>query len=94
MKYTGINLQTLQDKDLSLTLQNNVRGDISTVMGDRFVKIDENKNILCMDASYLYGHSFAQHLPHDEIEKWHGHSDLHMNNLDEISNTPGDSNLG
>ena len=35
LKYTGINLQTLQDKDLILTLENNIRGGISSVMGDR-----------------------------------------------------------
>ena len=29
LKYTGINLQTLQDKDLILTLENNIRGGIS-----------------------------------------------------------------
>ena len=43
LKYTGINLQTLQDKDLILTLENNIRGGISSVMGDRYVKSNENK---------------------------------------------------
>ena len=43
LKYTGINLQTLQDIDLILTLENNLRGGISSVFGDRFVKSVENK---------------------------------------------------
>ena len=48
LKYTGINLQTLQDKDLILTLENNIRGGISSVMGDRYVQSNENKkNIIC-----------------------------------------------
>ena len=34
LKYTGINLQTLQDKDMILLLENNIRGGISSVMGD------------------------------------------------------------
>ena len=34
LKYTGINLQTLQDKDMFLLLENNIRGGISSVMGD------------------------------------------------------------
>ena len=34
LKYTGINLQTLQDKDMILVLENNIRGCISSVMGD------------------------------------------------------------
>ena len=42
LKYTGINLQTLQDEDLILTLENNIRGGISCVMGDRYVKSNEN----------------------------------------------------
>ena len=43
LKYTGINLQTLQDKDMILMLENNIRGGISSVMGDRYVRADENK---------------------------------------------------
>ena len=46
LKYTGINLQTLQDQDMILLLENNIRGGISSVMGDRYVKSDENKKIL------------------------------------------------
>ena len=43
LKYTGINLQTLQDNDMILLSENNIRGDISSVMGDRYVKSDEIK---------------------------------------------------
>ena len=39
LKYTDIRLQTLQDKDLILLIENNIRGGISSVMGDRYVKI-------------------------------------------------------
>ena len=45
MKYTDIKLQTLQDIDLILILENNIRGEISSVAGDRYVKSDENKKI-------------------------------------------------
>ena len=68
LKYTGINLQILQDKDVFLTLENNIRGGISSVMGDRYVKSNENKKILYVDANNLYGHSLSQPLPYDEIE--------------------------
>ena len=34
LKYTRINIQTLQEKDLIFTLENNFRGGISPVMGD------------------------------------------------------------
>ena len=37
LKHTDINLQTLQDKDLILLIENNIRGGMSSVMGDRYV---------------------------------------------------------
>ena len=66
LKYTNIKLQTLQDKDLILLIENNIRGGISSVMGDRYVKSDEKKKILYMDATNLYGHSMSQLLPYDK----------------------------
>ena len=79
LKNTGINLQTLQDKDLILTLENNIRGGISSVMGDRYVESKENKEILYIDSINLYGHSMSQPLPYEEIEMWYGDPDLYMN---------------
>ena len=43
LKYTGINLQTRQNRDLILALENKIRGGISSVMGDRYIKSDVNK---------------------------------------------------
>ena len=94
MKYTDIKLQTLQDKDLILLIENNIRGGISSVMGDRYVKSDEDNSILYIDATNLYGHSMSQFLPYDEIEIWHGHPDKYWNWLEEILNTPDDSEIG
>ena len=51
LRFTGINLQTLQDKGMILLLENNIRGGISSVMGDRYIKSDDNKKILYIDAS-------------------------------------------
>ena len=65
MKYTGINLQTLQVKDLILTLENNIRGGIGSVMGDRYVNQMITKKLLYADANNLYGHSMSQPLPFD-----------------------------
>ena len=79
LKNTDSKLQALQDKDLILLIENNIRGGISSVMGDRYVKSDENKKIIYADANNLYGHSMSQFLPYDEIELWHGHPDLYMN---------------
>ena len=43
LKHTDIKLQTLQDKDLILLMENNIRGGKSSVMGDKYMKSDENK---------------------------------------------------
>ena len=94
LKHTGRNLQTLQNKDLILTSETSTHGGISGVMGDRYVKSDENKKIFYIDATNLYGHSMSQLLPFDEIEMWHGHPALLMNWLDEILNTPDNSEIG
>ena len=94
LKYTDIKLQTLQDKDLILLIENNIRGGISSVMGDRYVKSDENNKIIYADATNLYGHSMSKMLPYDEIEMWHGHPDKYWRWLDIILNTPDDSEIG
>ena len=93
LKYTDIKLQTLQDKDLILLIENNIRGGVSSVMSDRYVKSDENKKILYMDATNLYGHSVSQFLPYDEIDMWHSDPDKYWNWLEEILNTPDDNDI-
>ena len=88
LKYTGIRLQTLQGKDMILLLENNIRGGISSVMGDRYMKSDDNKKILYIDANNLYGHSMSQFLPYDETK---------FDNtvkLEDILNNPEDSDIG
>ena len=65
LKYTDIKLQTLQDKDLILLIENNIRGGTSSVMGNRYIKSDENK-IIYAAATNLYGHSMSQFLPYDK----------------------------
>ena len=88
LKYTGVNFQTLQDKDMILLLENNIRGGISSVMGDRYIKSDDNKKILYIDANNLYGHSMSQYLPYDEIK-----FDNNLT-LEDIINTPDDRDIG
>ena len=88
LKYTEINLQTLQDKDMILLLENNIRGGISSVMGDRYIQSDDNKKVLYFDANNLYGHSMSEPLHYDEIK-----FDSNVN-LEDILNTPDDSDIG
>ena len=88
LKNTKIKLQTLQDNDMILLLENNIRGGISSVMGDRYGKSDENKKILYQYANNLYGWAMSEYLPYDEIK--------FDNNgkLEDILNTPDDSDIG
>ena len=88
LKYTGRNLQTPQDKDMILLLENIIRGGISSVMGDRYVQSDKNKKFLYVDANNLYGHSMSQPLPFDELK-----FDNNVK-LEDVLNTPDDSNIG
>ena len=94
LKYTDIKLQTLQDKDLILLIEDNIRGSISSVMGNIYVKSDENNKILYADATNLYGHSMSQFLPYDEIEMWHGDPDKYWRWLDIVLKTPNDNEIG
>ena len=88
LNYTGINLQTLQDKDMILLLENNTSGGISSVMGDRYVESNEDKKIMYFDANNLYGDSMSQPLPYDEIK-----FDNNIK-LEDILNTPDDNDIG
>ena len=71
-----------------LLLENYIRGGISSVMGNRYVKSSDNKKIFYRDANNLYGHSMSQPLPYDEIK-----FDENVK-LEDILNTPDDSNIG
>ena len=88
MKHTDIKIQTLQDKDLILTLEDNIRGGISSIMGDRYMQSDGNKKILYLDANSLYGWAMSEHLPYDEIK-----FDRNVN-LEGILDTPDDIDFG
>ena len=89
LKITNIKLQAIQDKDMILLLENGIRGGISGVMGDRYVKSDKNKKILYGDANNLYGLAMSQWLPYDDIK-------FETENvcLEEILNTSDDNDKG
>ena len=88
LKKTDITLQTLQDKALILLLESIFCAGISSVMGDRYVKLDETKNILSVDAIKIYGWAMSESLLHYEFEMWKGHLDCFMNKSEDIIKTP------
>ena len=88
LKNTDIKLKTLQDEDMILLLKNILRGGISSVEGDRYVKSDEIKKKLYFESNNFYGHSMSQPLPFDEIIH-----DRYVK-LDDILSTPDVSDNG
>ena len=88
LKYTGINLQTLKDKELIWFLENFTRGGISSISGDGYVKSDDNKKVLYIDATIFHGWAMSESLPFDEIQ--------FIKNiiLEDILSTPDDSDTG
>ena len=71
-----------------LLLENNIRRGISSIIGDRYVKSDENRKIIYADANNLYAHSMSQPLPYDEIK-----IDKNVK-LPQFLNTQDDSDIG
>ena len=88
MKYTHIKLRPLLDKNLILTLENNIRGGIGSIMDDRYVQSDDYKKILYVVAFNLYGWAMSECLPYDET-KFDG-----IVKFEEFLNTPHDSDIG
>ena len=69
LKLTNIKLDFIKDEKLLLLLENKIRGGISSVLGDRHVVLDVNKQILYIDANNLYGWAMSQYLLTGEFEK-------------------------
>ena len=68
MNYTDIRLQTLQDNERFFILENNIRGGISSVTGDRYIKSNGTKKIVYIDAINLYGWALCESLHYDEFQ--------------------------
>ena len=98
LKLTKNNLDYIKCKELLLLLENNIRGGISSVMGDRHVQSDENKQILYIDANNLYGWAMSQYLPTGDFKKIKlccEYDSVLMNEIKEdIFNTPDDNEFG
>ena len=72
-----------------MLLEKNIRGGISSVIGDRYIQSEESyKKILYIDATNLYCHSMSEPLPYDEIN-----FDRDIK-LEDILKTPDDSDTG
>ena len=87
MKSTDKKLQTLQNKDMILLLENKISGGFSSVVGDRYVKSHENEKTLSVDADKICGWAMSQSLSNDEIV-----CDRNIN-LEDLFHTPDDINF-
>ena len=67
LKYSDIILQALQDQDMILIIEHIITGGKSSVMGNKYVKLEDHKKIFNVDADSLCGWAMSQSLPYDEI---------------------------
>lgn len=90
LKQTKVELELLTDYNMILMVENGIRGGVSSILGDRYVNV-ENKNyitnpelskddenqewLLYVDANNLYGKSMAQKLPQKDF-KWLDEKDI------------------
>ena len=62
LKKTGVKLDYITDDKLRILLENNMRGEPSSCMVNRYIKRGERK-IIYEDMNILYGWSMSQYLP-------------------------------
>ena len=72
LKKTALELQRNQEHELFLIIENNIRGGVSSVMGDRLFKSSAEFKGLYIDANNLLEKAMSQPLPY---------KDLRMNSL-------------
>ena len=65
-KKTTHELQKIRNHQIILTIETNIRGSISDVMGDRLKQSNENKKVVYIDANNVYGCAMSQLLPEKE----------------------------
>ena len=74
---------------MTFLLEKGIRGGISGVMGDRYIKLDKNKKILYGDVTNLDGYVMCQYLPYDDIK-----FETEDICLEEILNTADGNDIG
>ena len=62
MKKTAVELQNIQDRELFLTIENDIRGGNSSVMPEKIFISDEELKSFHIDAINLYGWAMSQPL--------------------------------
>ena len=80
LKLTNIKLDFIKDKHFLLLLENNTRGGVSSVMSDRHLVSDVNKQILYLDANNLYRWAMSQYFTTGEFENLHSISFPNIHN--------------
>ncbi len=93
LKHTGIELDYIKDPDMMFCIENNIRGGISSVMGDRYVESDDKTKILYIDATNLYGWAMSQNIPYGGF-KFVRKNDSHFFPIEKILATEDDSEIG
>ena len=86
---SGVELDTLQEKQMLDDFVEAKRGGICGIMGDRYINNIDGKSIWYIDANNLYGYAMMQELPYKDFQYT-----TTTTTLDAIMNNPDDSNHG
>ena len=87
LKMTGIQLEKINNIDVHLFLEKEIRGDVSYI-SKRYNKSDKNTDIMYWDVDNLYGWAMIQDLPHSSF-KFLSKEEINSFDFDSISlNSP------
>ena len=93
LKYTKYELELIKNVDFFQMFENCIRGGMSGVFGDRYIKSDNNAVILHIDMNNLYGISMLQHLPTSNFQIYESNS-ITESFINKVLSTHDCSNLG
>ena len=82
LKFTGIQLEKINNIDIHLFLEKGMKGGVSYI-SKRYSKSDENTEITYWNANNLYGWAMVQDLPHSSF-KFLSKEEVNNFNLDSI----------
>ena len=88
LNFTDVELHYLKDDTLIRLVENDVRGGVSSVMGDRYVESNDEQKVLNNDAYNLYVWAMSEYLPFVKIKFEEEY------NINEILNTADDADVG
>ena len=93
LKYTKAELELIKNVDLFQMFESGIRGGLSGIFGDRYIKSDNNTVILHVDMNNLYGFAMLMYLPTGNFKIYENNS-ITQSFVNKFLNTDDCSNTG